>query len=103
MLIGQLRVSLVTGVLPLLLCLAAVSATAAGAADRTSPPLVVAQAEIRVSLGQAVDRVARQTGGQIISAKTITRNGRAIHRIRVLVSEGRVRVYEVDARTGNMR
>lgn len=100
---GLTRFSVLTAALPLLLGIMSGAGVPATAAVHPPAPVLLAQSQVRVSLGEAVERVVRQTGGQIISAKTITRQGRTVHRIRVLVSEGRVRVYEVDASTGSIR
>ncbi len=54
-----------------------------------------------VSLAEAVTRVQRATGATVIAAETRTRNGETIHHVKVL-SEGHVRVYRVDARTGRI-
>ncbi|GMR07019.1 MAG: hypothetical protein BMS9Abin26_0021 [Gammaproteobacteria bacterium] len=65
-------------------------------ADKTSTT------RISISLGEAVARVQRQTGGRILSASTIGRNGQAVYRIKVLVGGSEVRVYYVDAASGRM-
>ena len=56
-------------------------------------------AERRLSLGQAVERVQRATGGRVLDA----RNAGDGYRIKVLTRRGEVRVVYVDARTGEMR
>ncbi|PWG64304.1 PepSY domain-containing protein [Sediminicurvatus halobius] len=56
-----------------------------------------------ISLDQAVRRVAERTDGRVLSARTIRRGGREIHQVRVLVAQGRVRVFDVDARSGEIR
>lgn len=53
----------------------------------------------RVSLEQAVDTVARATGGRILDAKAVGNE----YRIKVLTKRGEVRVVYVDAETGAMR
>lgn len=50
-----------------------------------------------VSLDQAVAQVQRDTQGRILTAETINRNGRAVHRIKVLLPNGNVRVVYVEA------
>lgn len=50
-----------------------------------------------ISLEQAVAQVQRDTGGRILTAETIKRNGRAVHRIKVLLPNGNVRVIHVEA------
>ena len=53
----------------------------------------------RVSLEQAVQTVARATGGRILDAKAVGNE----YRIKVLTKRGEVRVVYVDAETGAMR
>ncbi len=50
-----------------------------------------------VSLDEAVSRVEKQTRGRILTAETIQRNGKAVHRIKVLLPNGSVRVMYVNA------
>ena len=50
-----------------------------------------------VSLDAAVARIQRETGGRVLSATTVDEGGRAVHRIKVLLPSGKVRVYQVDA------
>jgi Peptidase propeptide and YPEB domain len=50
-----------------------------------------------VSLEQAAARVKRKIGGRILSAETITRKGRRVHRIKVLRPNGNVKVVFVNS------
>lgn len=50
-----------------------------------------------LSLDAAVRQVKQQTGGRILSAETITRDGQRIHRIKVLLPDGTVRVMTFNA------
>lgn len=50
-----------------------------------------------VSLDEAVARVKHQTKGRILTADTIQREGKPVHRIKVLLPNGSVRVMYVDA------
>ena len=50
------------------------------------------------SLDQAVEQIKQQTGGRILSARTIKKNGNHIHQIKVLLPSGKVRIYNVNAR-----
>ncbi|WP_435103240.1 PepSY domain-containing protein [Arhodomonas sp. AD133] len=60
--------------------------------------VVLAQNPGDLSLDQAVRQVERRTGGEVLSAETVTTgNGTRIHRLRVLVAEGRVRIIEIAA------
>ena len=50
-----------------------------------------------VTLDEAVARVKHQTKGRILTAETIQRKGKPVHRIKVLLPNGSVRVMYVDA------
>ena len=53
-----------------------------------------------ISLDEAVTRVRRETGGRVLSAEARDRRGDVTYRIKVLLPNGAVRVYNVDARRG---
>ncbi len=48
------------------------------------------------ALSEAVRRVERRTGGQVLSAERVPFDGRDVNRIKVVDSRGRVRVYMDD-------
>lgn len=48
------------------------------------------------ALSDAVRRVERRTGGQVLSAERVPYDGRDINRVKVVDSSGRVRVYVDD-------
>jgi hypothetical protein len=50
-----------------------------------------------VSLDAAVKQVRQQTGGRILTADTVTRNGNKVHRIKVLLPDGTVKVMYINA------
>ena len=52
--------------------------------------------ESKTSLTDSVRRVERQTGGEVLSAEPMQRDGRQITRVKVLTNDGRVRVMQVD-------
>ena len=56
--------------------------------------------ETGVSLNEAVQQVQRETGGRVLSADTVNQSGRAVHRIKVLLPSGQVRVVTVGAQAG---
>jgi uncharacterized membrane protein YkoI len=60
--------------------------------DRSS-----ASRSTRIDLEDAISQVRRETGGRILSASTIRKNGRNVHRIKVLTSDNRVRIINVNA------
>jgi hypothetical protein len=43
-----------------------------------------------------VRRVERQTGGEVLRAEPMQRDGREVYRLKVLTSDGRVRVVQDD-------
>jgi hypothetical protein len=48
------------------------------------------------ALSDAVRRVERQTGGQVLSAERVPFDGRDVNRVKVVDSSGRVRIYMDD-------
>lgn len=81
-----------------LIVLLALSAGNATAADAPGVrPLLLARS---YSLDDAVSGVRRRNEGKVLSADTVDENGRAVHRIRVLSDEGRVRGLRFDGDTG---
>lgn len=56
---------------------------------------------IKVPLSEAVADVQRETGGRVLSAKTVRKEGLFVHRIKVLTPDKRVLIYEVDAGLAN--
>ena len=48
------------------------------------------------ALAEAVRRVERRTGGQVLSAERVPYDGRDVSRVKVVDSSGRVRVYMED-------
>lgn len=60
-------------------------------------------AQVRVSMGEAMERVQRATGGRVLLAQPANVNGHEGYRIKVLTSRGEVRIVYVDAETGAMQ
>lgn len=54
----------------------------------------------RISMGDAMDMVARATGGRVVLAQPATVNGHDGYRIKVFTRHGEVRVVYVDGETG---
>ena len=50
-----------------------------------------------ISAQEAVDRVQKETGGQVLNVQTLRMGNRKIFRIKVLTPSGQVRVVEVQA------
>ncbi|MCW8899419.1 MAG: hypothetical protein OQK75_08505 [Gammaproteobacteria bacterium] len=63
--------------------------------QRPSPYIQLAQAS--QNLDSAVQSVKQQTGGRILSAKTINKNGLRVHKIKVLLPSGKVQVFSINA------
>lgn len=60
------------------------------------PVTQIAQAGEK-SLNAAVQSIKQQTGGRILSTKTITKNGQRVYKIKVLLPSGRVQTFTVNA------
>ena len=50
-----------------------------------------------IDLEDAIAKVRRDTGGRVLSANTVRKNGRSVHRIKVLTDDQRVRIINVNA------
>lgn len=74
----------------------ALFAAAAQNHSQASAPLRIARAS-GMSLDQAVKQVRKQTGGRILSAKTVSKKGQRTHRIKVLMPSGRVKIIHKPA------
>lgn len=59
--------------------------------------LVMIASAWAITLQEAAERVARQHDAKVVSARTIERDGRRIHVIRILTQEGVVRTVRVPA------
>ena len=55
------------------------------------------------TLDEAVALVKDAFGGQVLKATSTERDGRLVHRIRILTDDGRVRTFVVDAQDGLVR
>lgn len=63
-----------------------------GGGDSSDAP----RTEAKSSLTDSVRRIERQTGGEVLSAEPVQRDGRQVNRVKVLTNDGRVRVMQVD-------
>lgn len=72
----------------------ALGAGSTWAADNRNDP---AAANRENTLPASVRRVERETGGQVLKAQPIQRDGREVYRVKVVTPEGRVRVVEDDS------
>ena len=64
--------------------------------DKTSPDKVRDIADKDNTLPASVRRVERETGGKVLKAQPIQRDGREIYRVKIVTPQGRVRVVEDD-------
>ncbi len=48
-------------------------------------------------LNRAVKSIKKKTGGRILSAKTVTKNGQQIYKIKVLLPSGKVQTFRITA------
>jgi hypothetical protein len=53
----------------------------------------------REELPDSVRRVERQTGGEVLRAEPMQRDGREVYRFKVITADGRVRVMQDDPNT----
>ena len=49
------------------------------------------------SLNEAVQSIKQQTGGRILSTKTVQKNGQTVYKIKVLLPSGKVQTFTVNA------
>lgn len=80
--------------------------TMAGEIGRPHSPIHLAEAgraQPRISMGEAMERVAQALGGRVVQAQPATVNGREGYRIKVLTVRGEVRVVYVDGETGALQ
>lgn len=49
------------------------------------------------SLNKAAQTIKQQTGGRVISAKTVNKNGRVVHKIKILLPSGKIQIFSVNA------
>lgn len=59
-------------------------------------PFLLAQGNNQ-SLDSAVQSIKQQTGGRILSAKTVVKNGQRVHKIKVLLPSGKVQTFTINA------
>ena len=66
-------------------------------ATAQQPPASQSQSKgNRSTLPDSVRRVERQTGGEVLRAEPMQRDGREVYRLKVLTADGRVRVVQDD-------
>ncbi|MDD5579124.1 MAG: PepSY domain-containing protein [Methylobacter sp.] len=55
---------------------------------------------VRVSLDQATQQIIRDNNKRVLGAHTEIIDGKEVHVIKVLTSDGRIQHYKIDAETG---
>ena len=63
-------------------------------------PAPTARTTQGVTLEQAISMAQGRFRGRVVRAQTTTRGGRAVHEIRILGEDGRVRNVRIDAQSG---
>ncbi len=58
-----------------------------------------AQPRLQLTLDEAVAQVRRETGGRVLSAKTVRQGDMLLHRIKVLTPQKQVQIHEIEAGT----
>lgn len=71
--------------------------------DASGPAHGVRRARPRITMGDAMERVQRRAGGRVLVAREARVEGRRVYRIKILTRRGEVRVFFVDAETGEMQ
>jgi hypothetical protein len=54
-----------------------------------------------ISLQEAIQIATSRYPGRVVRAETTTQNGRAVHEIRILGTDNRVRTVRIDAQSGD--
>ncbi len=49
------------------------------------------------NLNRAVKSIRKKTGGRILSAKTVTKNGKKIYKIKVLLPSNKIQTFRITA------
>lgn len=70
--------------------------TGSALAQSAQPERPQKQFKARSTLPESVRRVERQTGGEVLRAEPMQRDGREVYRLKVLTADGRVRVVQDD-------
>jgi uncharacterized membrane protein YkoI len=67
-------------------------------------PIAVAQAQSGpLSLDDAVVKVRRMSGGRVVGADRVEQDGATYYEVKVLLADGRVKVYLVNPDTGEIQ
>ena len=77
-------------------CAGNVAAAEKISSDKTSTDKVRDSGDNDNTLPASVRRIERETGGKVLKAQPIQRDGREIYRVKIVTPQGRVRVVEDD-------
>jgi len=69
-------------------------------ASQNDAPIQIAQNGSTVSAAEAAARIKKKTGGQVLSVTTVSTEAGNVHRVKILLSGGRVKVFRVKATGG---
>jgi uncharacterized membrane protein YkoI len=81
------------------LLLGLMCASSAAALERHDR-LLLAERHV-MSQDEAAARVREQTGGRVLDIRSRTEDGRPVYRVKVLLSDGRVRILTINAASGD--
>ncbi len=81
---------------------APLSLTVSAGAQASAQPMLLAQAESRVSASHAAAIVQKRYGGKVLKVETQNRGGRVVHRIKILQDNGRISTVMVDGQSGQI-
>lgn len=65
--------------------------------SQPSKYILLAQNDGGQSLNEAAESIKQETGGRILSAKTVTKNGQRIYKIKVLLPSGKIQTFTINA------
>lgn len=85
--------------LPVALFLTLGLASSISSVSHASTSISVAEFQLAQSqsLSKAAQSIKQQTGGTILSTKTVNKNGQRVHKIKVLLPSGKVQTFTVSA------
>lgn len=77
--------------------LSSISQASSQANSLISSPYIQLAQNNNQSLNNAVRSVKQRTGGRILSAKTVIKNGQRVHKIKVLLPSGKIQTFTINA------
>ncbi|TFH47264.1 MAG: hypothetical protein E4H01_08605 [Lysobacterales bacterium] len=98
----RLPAPLVIAVVIAMVCTCVAVPAGAAQTPRASHPLMLAQAATAISADEAAALVRTASGGRILGVSRANGAGGPVYQVKVLLDKGRVRVYVVDANSGQI-